>query len=185
MRKFYSKPDYQALSAVNNRSYHFFITDEAGKDRAEKLLKEISASSQCVLVTDAKNVMLKGRTELVPFESLHEYLSKQLTDIPAGSQFYLFGKESFIWQVQSMLRQMHVADSLCTAERCGPIERDVFCVHCRQISRAVQYDQVSCSGCGSLLFVYDHFSKHHACYMGFKINAECEDEIPEAKVLSS
>ena len=185
LRKFYSKPDYQALTQVPGRRHHFLITDDEGKKRAKELLADITGISQCVFVSDSQSLLFINDAEKFSLDTLMEYLTTQFATLPAGTQFYLLGREQFIWSVHSMLRQLYVSESLCAVERCGPIERDVFCVHCRQIISGVRHNPVECSGCGCLLFIYDHFSKRLGSYMGFKVNAESEDEIPALEELDS
>lgn len=185
VREFYSKPRYQELSLMADRPYHVVITDDWGSERAAALYEAAGDHAQCLLVTDSATAMgIRGAIPL-PTDQLADYLAQTISGLPVGTQFYLFGKEQFLWPVHATLIELHVQRSHCASERCGPIDRDVFCIHCQHTMQGINHTPVICSGCGRLLHVYDHFSKRLGCYMGFQVNAECETEIPEQEALHS
>lgn len=182
-RVFYSKPGYRTLEPVPGRLHHFLITDHLGAERAVALQAGAEGDSQCVVVCEQRSwARLAQATPIAP-HALPEYLAEQLRGLPAPTQFYLFGRESFIWRVYAMLETLHVPRAQCAVECCGPLERDVFCVHCRHTTSEVSHSPVQCGGCGRLLHVYDHFSRRLGCYMGFQVNAECESDIPAREAL--
>lgn len=184
-REFYSKPRYQELSLIADRPYHVVITDGWGKERAATLYETAAESAQCLVVSDqATATGIKGAIQL-PNEQLTDYLPQMLSELSVGTQFYMFGKEQFLWPTHSKLIELHVPRSRCALQRCGPIDRDVFCTHCQHTTLGINHTPVICSGCGRLLHVYDHFSKRLGSYMGFQVNAECDTEIPEQEALHS
>ena len=182
-RQFYSKPVYRTLIPVDGRPHHCVMTDAQGVARATQLCAAIEGASECIVVCEPQAGELIPGAAHVTGDTLEDYLAARLRKLPVGTQFYLFGREQFVWPLQDLLRTAHVPLERCAVERCGPLSRDVFCVHCRQTTTDVAHTPIDCTGCGRRLHVYDHFSKRLGCYMGFQVNAECEEEIPPQEVL--
>lgn len=182
---FYSKPVYRLLQPVASRSYHLIICDSQGIQRARKLKETIKTDSMLIVVSENNPQEIAGDEELLQHGDLPNHLRIVLGKLPVTTQFYLLGREQFIWRAQEYLRELGVPDAICSTERCGTVERDVYCVHCRHITPSVTRSPVECGQCQKLLHVYDHFSKRLCAYMGFKVNAECEEEIPPTRELVS
>jgi len=184
-RHFFSKPKYEPLVVNTGSRYHVFISDEQGFQRTRELLAAVANNCQCLLVTDSDLTGMSENCVKLEADHLQVYLEQQVVRFPAGSRFYLLGREAFIWKTYSALLALCIPRDQCAVERCGSIERDVFCVHCRVINSAVTHSPVCCEGCGRELYVYDHFSKRLGSYMGFQVNAECVAELPEKELLMS
>lgn len=184
-REFYSKPRYQELSLIAARPYHVVITDDWGWETASALYESAGSKGLFLLVTDTKTEAENSEAIRLGNDQLTDYLAETLSGLPPGTQFYLFGREQFLWPLHTRLIELHVPRSRCALQHCGPIDRDVFCIHCQHTMQGISQTPVICSGCGRLLHVYDHFSKRLGSYMGFQVNAECETEIPEQEALHS
>ena len=52
------------------------------------------------------------------------------------------------------------------------------CVHCKGITENVTTQPATCSHCGLLLLVRDHYSRRIAAFQGVCINAEDPSERP-------
>ena len=61
-----------------------------------------------------------------------------------------------------------------TTDSDGPAEADVFCSHCRSVTRvrAVIDDVIPCAGCRRDLLVNHHVSRRTGQYLGFMVDAE-------------
>jgi hypothetical protein len=184
-REFYSKPRYQKLTLMPDRPCHVVIADDLGREAASTLFESTGSNGLFLLLTDTEIEAEGSGAIRLGNDQLEAYLAETLSGLPPGTQFYLFGREQFLWPVHTRLMELHVPRSRCVLQRCGPIDRDVFCIHCQHTMQGINYTPVICSGCGRLLHVYDHFSKRLGCYMGFQVNAECETEIPEQEALHS
>lgn len=185
-RIFYSKPSYTPLAGQPGSPHHLLIADTHGLAHAARLRAQIDAPTTLVLaVTGDAGIQAASDALACPPDDLPDVLAEQLPALPAGTTCYLFGREAFIWPAAVHLRDLGVARGRILAERCGPPVRDVICVHCKQRNIDVPDNMVSCSGCGRLLWNYDHFSRRHGAYMGFQVNAEHPDDIPPREALQS
>ena len=114
-------------------------------------------------------------------ESLLKMLDELLPDCQMGTQFYVAGKEAFMWAVLDLLRTYGVQDKNVEKELSGTLARPVYCVHCKTIDKEVHHSIHQCSGCGRHLFVRDHFSRRLGAYMGVMVDAEVPGEVPAAE----
>lgn len=186
MGRFYSKPSYDQTKAQNGSGVNLIFSDTTGIKHARELIKQSGAGGKLYLVdTDDQAALDSDTTDLITEASLELVAQNVYKDFPVNSTITLTGKESFIWRVQYRLLQIGFNTEQIQTEKCGPLTRDVFCVHCRTINNSVTHNLVSCEGCGRKLFVYDHFSRRLGSYMGFQVNAEAAEDIPELEVLSS
>jgi hypothetical protein len=63
-------------------------------------------------------------------------------------------------------------------EHRGSLARRMQCVHCKGITENVTTQPATCSHCGLLLLVRDHYSRRFAAFQGVCINAEDPNESP-------
>lgn len=183
-RIFYSKPNYTPLAPRPGHPHHLLITDGHGLDRALTLRDAVDAPCTLLLVDAPGDVKAPDATTCDTGE-LAERLPALVAGLPAGTACYLFGREAFIWPVATRLQHLGVARDHCLAERCGPLVRDVLCMHCKERLHDVSDNLAECTGCGRLLWNYDHFSRRLGAYMGFEVNAECAADIPERETLQA
>lgn len=186
-RKFYSKPEYASVTAKTGHPHHLLIADSDGLSRALQLRAEIPGPTTLLLVRDADddNTLAGDDVQTASPQALTTRLNQHLAVLPAGTVCYLFGREAFIWPIATQLQTLGVQRSNCLPERCGPLVRDVVCVHCKQHNTNVAENMLTCGGCGRLLWSYDHFSRRLGAYMGFEVNAECPNEAPPREPLRS
>jgi len=109
-------------------------------------------------------------------------LAERLAAAGVGLRLYVAGAEGFVRRaVRVGLDAGLVADEILTEVDAGAA-RDVWCSHCKAITRGVTTTVAPCAGCGRMLEVFHHFSRRHAAYMGFQVDAEVPGEIPEPEV---
>ncbi len=182
-RIFYSKPSYSPVSPQPHSRHHLIIADASGAARAAKLQAACAGPNTVLLIAPADARLPEA--ELREPRELADRLSALIAQLPAGTSCYLFGRESFIWPAAIRLQDLGTARSQIHVERCGPMVRDVLCIHCKTRMHDVTDTLVCCDGCDLLLWNYDHFSRRHGAYMGFQVNAEQADDTPVAEALSS
>lgn len=102
----------------------------------------------------------------------------RLASARVGLRLYLLGTEGFIWRWAAVARGFGLGAEEMQVERCGTLARRVYCVHCGAFTEQARHNIVTCAGCGRSLFVRDHFSRHHAAYMGFQVDAEVPGALP-------
>ncbi|MGV6818201.1 MAG: dimethylamine monooxygenase subunit DmmA family protein [Thiotrichales bacterium] len=186
MGRFYSKPRYHETKAQNGSGVNIIFSDITGIPRARELIQQPEAGGKVYLVgTEGQAAVDTKIADIIAEDSLEPVARNIFSNFPVNSAITLTGKESFIWRVQYCLLQIGFHAEQIQTVKCGPLTRDVFCVHCRTINGSVTHNLVSCEGCGRKLFVYDHFSRRLGSYMGFQVNAEAVDDIPELEALSS
>lgn len=110
-------------------------------------------------------------------------LEAAFSELPLAAAVYVAGEEAFIWDVRNLALAAGLADE--QVQLCQPTsnERRLFCTHCYEITEGVTHSPQTCSGCGRLLLVRDHYSKLHGAYVGVQINAEDPADIPETEEL--
>jgi hypothetical protein len=111
-------------------------------------------------------------------EALTQALRAELGQGRMGLRLYLAGSDAFLWQSAREARAFGMSSDEMRLERCGSLERPVYCTHCTHVTQGVKTNLVVCPGCQRTLFVRDHFSRHLAAYMGFQIDAEVPGVIP-------
>ena len=106
-------------------------------------------------------------------------LKQTLSTAHMGIQLYLAGTESLIGQAMQVALAAGVEHSSIQTEQRGSKARRVQCVHCKGITEDVTTQPVTCSHCGLLLLVRDHYSRRLAAFQGVCINAEDPSYVPE------
>jgi hypothetical protein len=96
-----------------------------------------------------------------------------------GLRLYVAGTEVLISQVQLAASEVGVDHRAIQTEHRGSLARRVQCVHCKGITEKVTTQPFTCSHCGLLLLVRDHYSRRIGAFQGVCINAEDPTEIPE------
>jgi len=95
-----------------------------------------------------------------------------------GLRIYVAGSEGFIWEVAKAVKPFGVDDAHIMKEQTDTLARNVYCVHCKAITKSVTTNIVACCGCERMLFVRDHFSRNLGAYMGLMVDAESPGELP-------
>ena len=100
-----------------------------------------------------------------------------------GLRVYLSGTEGLIGLAMQAALDAGIDHSSIQTEQRGSLARRVQCVHCKGVTENVTTQPVTCSHCGLLLFVRDHYSRRLAAFQGVCINAEDPSERPETEEL--
>lgn len=151
------------------------------------------ASVRCVLIvtdsTDRDEVVRDLVTRSVPVTRVvvvhqngaaADELGAALADARVGWRFVVVGAEASVGRIRSRIVDAGAIDAeivvLSTEEPDvrSMRRRDVFCGHCHVVTGATTAvdGTVDCSGCGSNLTVYYHYSRRHAAFLGFRADAE-------------
>ena len=186
-----SRPVYGQLEA-SNATKHLFVADAEG---AEAILQ--------LSIQDPKSFYPRAHIIYIPRDSGSKYVAKlcalnakqfyqgpsistallrlkqTLITTHMGTQIYLAGSEGLIGQAMQVAIEMGVDHTSIQTEHRGSNARRVQCVHCKGITDDVITQPVSCSHCGLLLLVRDHYSRRYAAFQGVCINAEDPNYVPE------
>ena len=106
-------------------------------------------------------------------------LQQTLSTARMGTQLYLTGTEGLIGQAMQIALEAGMEHTSIQTEHRGSRARRVQCIHCKGITEDVTTQPVTCSHCGVLLFVRDHYSRRYAAFQGVCINAEDPSSLPE------
>ncbi len=186
-----SRPIYGQLEA-SNATKHLFVADSEG---AEAILQ--------LSIQDPRTFFPCAHIIYIPRDSGSKYVAKlcalnakqfyqgpsistallrlkqTLITTHMGTQIYLAGSEGLIGQAMQVAIEMGVDHTSIQTEHRGSNARRVQCVHCKGITDDVITQPVSCSHCGLLLLVRDHYSRRYAAFQGVCINAEDPNYVPE------
>lgn len=186
-----SRPIYGRLSATN-AAHHLLVADAHGAqailDMQVPNASEFYASAHIIYIPrDCGN---KYSTKLQALNAKQFYegpsiatallrLKQTLSTAHMGIQLYLAGTEGLIGQAMQIALEADVDYTSIQTEHRGSLARRVQCVHCKGITEDVTTQPVTCSHCGLLLLVRDHYSRRLAAFQGVCINAEDPSYIPE------
>lgn len=166
-----SRPEYSPIEKKENALMHLFIVAGETPEEITAIIERCEDSKTIVISADKLAQAVQGVDELIP-------------SLPMATAVYIAGSESFLWGVAERLSDAGMASEQIQMLSPTVVGRAVFCCHCYSITPAVTQSPAQCDGCQRLLAVTDHFSKKHAAYMGYQINAEDPNDIPEAEELS-
>lgn len=121
------------------------------------------------------------RTKAEILARLPQYLATQTV----GLRVYAVGSEAFIWDIHMLATQAGMGQGEIHLTRAGPLIRRVYCTHCQTFIEDVAKTITPCPGCGAVLEVRDHFSRHHRAFMGVRVDAEVPGEIPTPEAFTS
>ena len=93
-----------------------------------------------------------------------------------GLRVYLAGTEGLIGQAMQAALEAGIDHTSIQTEHRGSLARRMQCVHCKGITEDVTTQPATCSHCGLLLLVRDHYSRRLAAFQGVCINAEDQSE---------
>jgi dimethylamine monooxygenase subunit C len=105
-------------------------------------------------------------------------LRQTLATARMGLRLYLAGTEGLIGQAMLAALEAGIDHRSIQTEHRGSLARRVQCVHCKGVTEDVTTQPATCSHCGLLLLVRDHYSRRLAAFQGVCINAEDRSEIP-------
>ncbi|MEI5681196.1 MULTISPECIES: dimethylamine monooxygenase subunit DmmA family protein [unclassified Mesorhizobium] len=185
-----SRPVYGTLSPQPGK-HHLFIADAEG---AAAIL-DMANSAPAGFFADAHIMFVPGATGTKYVEPLKKLQPAQFYEGPSlasalprlrqtlatahmGLRVYLSGTEGLIGQAMQAALEAGIDHTSIQTEQRGSLARRVQCVHCKGITENVTTQPATCSHCGLLLLVRDHYSRRIAAFQGVCINAEDPTENP-------
>lgn len=186
-----SRPVYGTLSPQTGKN-HLFIADAEG---ASAIL-DLAKSAPEGFFASAHIIFIPGRTANQFQAALQALAPAQYYEGPSvaamlprlrqtfgnarmGLRLYLAGTEGLIGQAMQVALESGIDHASIQTEHRGSLARRVQCVHCKGITEEVTTQPATCSHCGLLLFVRDHYSRRLAAFQGVCINAEDPTEVPQ------
>jgi cellobiose-specific phosphotransferase system component IIA len=115
------------------------------------------------------------------FASALPRLKQTLANAHMGLRLYLAGTEGLIGQAMQVALEAGIDHTSIQTEHRGSLARRMQCVHCKGITENVTTQPATCSHCGLLLLVRDHYSRRIAAFQGVCINAEDPSERPQSE----
>ena len=187
-----SRPVYGTLSPQPGRQ-HLLVADDDGAlailDLAKSAPESFFADAHVIYVPCKRgldNVALLGALSPAQFyvgptiAAALPRLRQTLANARMGLRVYLAGTEGLIGQAMQAALDAGIDHASIQTEHRGSLARRVQCVHCKGITEDVTTQPVTCSHCGLLLFVRDHYSRRLAAFQGVCINAEDQSVVPES-----
>lgn len=105
-------------------------------------------------------------------------LNGLLSRAAMGTRLYAAGSEGFVGRVVRLGIDHGIDHKSVLTEHMGSLARRVQCVHCKSFTEHVTTSIFECHGCGTLLFVRDHYSRRLAAFQGVCVNAEDPTQRP-------
>jgi hypothetical protein len=181
-----SQPVYSPLQWDSSAAWHLLVAEGDGCVRLVELLavapqadfKVLAATSDAGLAAKLGKLAGPACQVVAGEDALMQALRAELGRSRMGLRLYLAGTDAFLWQSAREARTFGMSSDEMHLERCGSLERPVYCTHCTHVTQGVKTNLVVCPGCQRTLFVRDHFSRHLAAYMGFQIDAEVPGVVP-------
>ncbi|MDH6233949.1 hypothetical protein M2281_004562 [Mesorhizobium soli] len=188
-----SRPVYGTLSPQPGRN-HLFVADAEG---AAAILDMAKAAPKGFFA-DAHIIFVPGDTGAHYVEALKSLQAARFYEGPStaaalprlrqtlatahmGLRIYLAGTEGLIGLAMQAAMEAGFDHASIQTEHRGSLARRIQCVHCKGITENVTTQPATCSHCGLVLLVRDHYSRRLAAFQGVCINAEDPTEIPQAE----
>jgi dimethylamine monooxygenase subunit C len=172
-----SRPVYAPFRLDVSGRAHLLVTDRPEPPEAADLaLENIDVWT---VQTIAPGVQAPESGKVRRYRAVAELLSHlehRLGRERVGLRLYAIGGEAFLWDVHRLARAAGLGAGEIFLTRAGALTRRVLCIHCRTMLEEVAQTQVSCSGCGAMLSVRDHFSRRLGAFMGVRTDAEVPGE---------
>jgi hypothetical protein len=183
-----SRPVYGTLTPQPGKD-HLFVADaeggEAILDLAETAPADFFANAEIVFIPRSTGDRYTGPLQALKPARFYEgpsigaalpRLKQTFATAHMGLRLYLAGTEGLIGQAMQAALEAGIDHSSIQTEHRGSLARRVQCVHCKGVTEDVTTQPVTCSHCGLLLLVRDHYSRRLAAFQGVCINAEDQSE---------
>lgn len=190
-----SRPQYLGLEPDLNARSNLVVCDQAGAEAVIEMIQKAGAdfaraSTILLLDEDIEPSATTLADRLKPAETViyHQIpaIAAQVAGFLQGAKMglrvYAAGSEPLIGTVVQTAMQNGIDHLSVRTEHRGSLKRRVQCVHCKGMIENVTVNPVTCTHCGLLLLVRDHYSRRLAAFQGVCINAEDRSEVPEQKV---
>lgn len=185
-----SRPVYGTLSPQPG-THHLFVADAEGAAAILDMAKDAPAgffdNAHVIFIpgdTGSRYVDALAGLKLAQFHQSPSFgsalprLRQVLANAHMGIRLYLSGTEGLIGQAMLAASEAGIDHLSIQTEHRGSLARRVQCVHCKGITENVTTQPATCSHCGLLLLVRDHYSRRFAAFQGVCINAEDPSESP-------
>ena len=185
-----SRPVYGRLSPQAGRD-HLFVADAEGAlailDMAAAAPDGFFASAHIIFIPRSTGQSFSAQLQALKPAQYYEgpsvaaalpRLKQTLATARMGLRVYLSGTEGLIGQAMQAALEAGIDHTSIQTEQRGSLARRMQCVHCKGITEDVTTQPATCSHCGLLLLVRDHYSRRIAAFQGVCINAEDQSEIP-------
>lgn len=186
-----SRPVYGRLSATN-AAHHLFVADAEGAqailDMQVRNASEFYACTHIIYIPRESGSKYTSKLQALNARQFYAgpsidtallRLKQTLSTAHMGLQLYLAGTEGLIGRAMQIAMEANVDYTTIQTEHRGSSARRVQCVHCKGYTEDVTTQPVTCSHCGLLLLVRDHYSRRLAAFQGVCINAEDPSYMPE------
>jgi dimethylamine monooxygenase subunit C len=161
-----SRPEYPPVVLRNGMQHQVFISQYDDHPDLASLFEAVGATA--AEPRAIRHWLLVGDDALTQ-------LTTTLADMPIATALYVGGDEAFLWDVHQILTRLGFEPEQIQLLSPIHLARRLFCTHCYTLMEGVTHTPHTCSGCGQLLLVRDHFSRLHGAYVGVAINAEDPD----------
>ena len=145
---------------------HLYVRDAAAcplPDGCGAVMPEVwTVVSDATVTAD----MGEGEVLLRSTTALLERLAGRLARERVGLRLYAAGGASFLSRVAIVADAAGLVTGEVFLAPPGDTARRVLCVHCDTLNEAAEADTVRCLGCGTTLFVREHYSRGLGAYMG-------------------
>lgn len=185
-----SRPVYGTLSPQPG-THHLFVADAEGAAAILDMAKDAPAgffdNAHVIFIPgDTGSRYVDALAGLKPaqfhqspsFGSALPRLRQVLANAHMGIRLYLSGTEGLIGLAMLVASEAGIDHLSIQTEHRGSLARRMQCVHCKGITENVTTQPATCSHCGLLLLVRDHYSRRFAAFQGVCINAEDPSESP-------
>jgi hypothetical protein len=170
-----NRPIYSPVEINKGSAYQLFI-GETLSDELNRLYKSCTDHNKKKLCISAVNEFTG--------KEINADITSFLSTAPLNSTVYIAGSEPFIWKIAKSVKTIGLMDEQIKMLKPESKQRDLFCVHCFTITPGVIQTPAQCNECKRFLSVTEHFSKLHSAYLGYQVNAEVANEIPEKQELN-
>jgi predicted RNA-binding Zn-ribbon protein involved in translation (DUF1610 family) len=186
-----SRPVYPGLRAVPTARRNLVAVEGDGVQAVARMLVEApegfpertqvlyTAGRSGADVEQLRALGVDALDVLPDVEQVLAALDGLLDQASMGTRLYAAGGEGFVGRVVRLGIDHGIDHKSVLTEHSGSLARRVQCVHCKHFTEHVTTSIFECAGCGTLLFVRDHYSRRLAAFQGVCVNAEDPTQRPE------
>ncbi|WP_142781812.1 dimethylamine monooxygenase subunit DmmA family protein [Agrobacterium sp. T29] len=164
-----SRPVYEDLRWSQAQDC-LVICDSSGAPAVRALLAQPHPERLIVVQLNGGNIPGK--------DNLLAQASQWIDRAPAGSALLAAGEEPLLCALRRMAWEKGYSADAMILQRTGRALRDTRCAHCHTITSNVAFQAFTCSGCGRVLVVRDHYSIRLGAYIANMMMPE-DPMIPE------
>ena len=185
-----STPIYNPIRLKKTAQRHYAVVMGEGINALADMVKKSSVAETMVVISmgsleqqkKCKSTFSAGNVCFVSDEKeLLDKVEEIASQSMMGDAYYLCCPEMYIWKMHQIFHTHAVDRSTVYKWHIGTPKRRVYCCHCKTYNENIIHDIFECSGCKSMIYVYDHFSRLNASYLGFRVDAETPGEIPKSR----